>query len=184
MSRLRVPSNPEPNYAVVDAWEPPHQLALDADLCDAILATADEPDQADNWTNGNNYSDTLTPDLEAEVVARFETANRVWWGLDLTGWTCRLKRYEVGDSHLAHQDLHPGAARRKFAGVVQLSDPADYAGGALEVIAPLGGMSRHAMPRTRGTLIAFPGWTMHEVRPVTAGTRWSLCVNGFGPRLR
>jgi predicted 2-oxoglutarate/Fe(II)-dependent dioxygenase YbiX len=40
------------------------------------------------------------------------------------------------------------------------------------------------MPRTRGTLVVFPGWTVHEVEPVTAGERWALIVNGWGPPLR
>ncbi len=43
---------------------------------------------------------------------------------------------------------------------------------------------RIPMPRDRGTLVAFPGWTVHEVTPVTAGERWSPCVNGWGARLR
>ncbi len=29
-----------------------------------------------------------------------------------------------------------------------------------------------------------PGWTLHEVTPIEAGERWSLCVNGWGNRLR
>ena len=43
---------------------------------------------------------------------------------------------------------------------------------------------RLAMPRTRGTLMAFPGWTVHEVEPVASGERWALIVNGWGPPLR
>jgi PKHD-type hydroxylase len=92
-----------------------------------------------------------------------------------------VKRYAVGERHTAHQDLHAGAAGRKLAGVVQLSEPDDYAGGHLVM-----SFAHHRvpMPRARGTLVAFPGWTVHEVTPITRGVRWSLCVNGFGPRLR
>jgi predicted 2-oxoglutarate/Fe(II)-dependent dioxygenase YbiX len=118
---------------------------------------------------------------EAEVIARFEEANRQWWELDVDRWIIGVKRYRPGECHTVHQDLHAGAAGRKLAGVVQLSDPDKYDGGAL-----LMRFAHHAvpMPTTRGTLIAFPGWTVHEVEPVTRGERWSLCVNGWGPRLR
>jgi PKHD-type hydroxylase len=77
--------------------------------------------------------------------------------------------------------LHPGAACRKFAGSVQLSDSEDYDGGDLVMHFA---HHRVAMPRTRGTLVAFPGWTVHEVEPVTAGERWALVVNGWGPPLK
>ncbi len=79
------------------------------------------------------------------------------------------------------QDLHAGAAGRKFAGVVQLSQDDAYSGGDL-----LMRFAHHAvpMPRALGTLVAFPGWTLHEVTPIEAGERWSLCVNGWGNRLR
>jgi predicted 2-oxoglutarate/Fe(II)-dependent dioxygenase YbiX len=64
---------------------------------------------------------------------------------------------------------------------VQPSDSDDYAGGALVVeFAHLCVL----MPRDRGTLVAFPGWTVHAVEPVTHGERWALVVNCFGPRLR
>ncbi len=92
-----------------------------------------------------------------------------------------MKRYRAGERHARHQDLHPGAACRKFSGSVQLSYPDDYsAGGLVMHFAD----HRVAMPRTRGTLIAFPGWTVHEVEPVTSGERWALIVNGWGPPLR
>jgi hypothetical protein len=170
----------EPSYACCDAWEPPHRLAFGSDLCDAILASAEEVEPQSSG-NGTYYLDHLTPALQAEVYGRFADANRQWWGLDIDQWDGGVKSYGPGERHPLHQDLHAGAARRKFAGVVQLSETDDYTGGALVMQ-----FSTHrvAMPRTRGTLVAFPGWTVHEVEPVTSGIRWSLCVNGRGPRLR
>lgn len=70
---------------------------------------------------------------------------------------------------------------RSVAGIAQPSATEDYEGGALVV--HFAGQ-RLEVPRTRGTLIALPGWTVNEVEPVTAGERWSLIVNGRGPRLR
>ena len=65
---------------------------------------------------------------------------------------------------------------------MQLSGPGDYDGGALCV---RDGRERVSLPRTRGTLTrSRPGWTLHQVEPVTRGERWVLAVAGLGPPLR
>ena len=131
--------------------------------------------------NGTYHSLDLGSDLESEVLDQFRRANALWWRLELDRWDVMAKRYRVGDSHGEHQDLLPGAARRKFAGSVQLSHPEDYDGGELVMRYA---DRRVAMPRARGALVAFPGWTLHEVTPITRGERRALIVNGFGPPLR
>jgi len=170
----------EPATALCDAWEPPHALSVPPDGCDALLHTATTV-QATPSPNGTYFKDCLGDPLDT-IVWRAEAANRTWWKLEVDTWYGGLKRYGVGDRHPAHTDWHPGASRRKLAGVVQLSDPDDYEGGALVVHGPAG--QRLEMPKTRGTFITFPGWVVHEVKPVTAGERWSLCWNGWGPPLR
>ena len=40
------------------------------------------------------------------------------------------------------------------------------------------------MPRDRGSVIAMPAWTNHEVTKITKGERWPLIVNANGPKLR
>ena len=170
----------EPAHAVADAWEPPHPLALPPELCDRLVAIAEDTPPG-HRRNGACHMVELDPELEWEVVGRFRAANRAWWHLDLDRWSIHAKNYRRGDRHPVHQDLHPAAARRKLAGSVQLSDPDDYEGGTLFVYSGSDGIG---MPTTRGTLIAFPGWTDHEVSRVTAGERWVLIVNGWGPPLR
>ena len=76
---------------------------------------------------------------------------------------------QLAEGLTLHQDLHAGAAGRKLAGSVLVMHFTHH---------------RVAMPRARGTLGAFAGWTLHEVTPVTRGERWALIVNGFGPPLR
>lgn len=68
----------------------------------------------------------------------------------------------------AHTDLHPGVARRKLAGTVQLSRPSEYEGGAL-VVEHFG--QSYELPWALGTQAVFAGWTVHRVEPVTAGER-------------
>lgn len=131
--------------------------------------------------NGTYWVPKMDGDLERAVVDRLIAANEAWWRLDVDQWRAGVKRYLPGERHTPHQDLHPGGARRKLAGSIQLSEPDDYRGGDLVVH-----FSGRAvpMPRARGALAAFPGWTSHEVRPVTAGERWSFVCFGFGPQLR
>ncbi|WCL54092.1 2OG-Fe(II) oxygenase family protein [Gimibacter soli] len=89
----------------------------------------------------------------------------------------------LGDHYDWHVDI--GAAgttrSRKLALVVQLSDPADYMGGLLEV--NLDGIPV-AAPAERGTAIAFPAFAPHRVTPVTVGTRYSLVAWMHGPAFR
>ncbi len=96
-------------------------------------------------------------------------------------WQLVVKRYGVGDEHAEHADLYGGAARRKLGGIVQLSHSEEYEGGALSVrLAD----QRVELPRDLGTLAVWPGWTLHQVDPITSGERWALAVFGYGPPLR
>jgi hypothetical protein len=170
----------EPRYAIADAYEPPHALSLPLDVCDRVRKGA-EGTVATPSGNGTYFYEPDIDDGDRQAIHElFTAANRQWWGLEVDRWVIGVKRYAAGERHPLHQDLHAGAAGRKLAGVVQLSEPDDYDGGALVMR-----FAHHAveMPRARGTLVAFPGWTVHEVTVVTRGVRWSLCVNGWGPRL-
>lgn len=82
-----------------------------------------------------------------------------------------------------HSDIGDGklAARRKLTLVVQLSDPDDYEGGALEVMPAANLLTA---PRTRGTAAIFPAFALHRVTPVTRGARASLTVWAHGPAFR
>ena len=170
----------EPPYAVVEVYEPPHSLAIPEDLCDRILAAARSA-RPSTRLNGEHRAPVLEPDDERAVLDRIREANDAWWCLAIDEWDTKSKRYRPGDQLIAHQDIHAGAARRKIAASVQLSDPTDYEGGDFVVWF---NNERIPMPRTRGTVIVLPGWTVHAVEEVTSGERWSLLANGWGPPLR
>jgi len=78
----------------------------------------------------------------------------------------------------SHVDRSYGIGVRKLSIVLQLTDSETYEGGNLELLSCV----EHPtlLPRTRGTLIAFPSFQLHRVTPVTKGTRNSLVgwVNG------
>jgi hypothetical protein len=105
----------------------------------------------------------------------------------LTDFAERAQVARYGAEQAAHFDWHSDigagalAARRKLTMVVQLSDPASYAGGVLEVWPD--GHVREAL-RSRGTAAVFPSFLLHRVTPVTAGERWSLTIWAHGPAFR
>ena len=72
---------------------------------------------------------------------------------------------------------------RKLSFSLQLSEDDSYEGCDLEIF---GGSTRvpMAVPRARGTLVAFPSYVMHRVTPVTRGTRKALVFWAGGPRFR
>lgn len=93
-------------------------------------------------------------------------------GFELRGFDegFQLARYAEGEFYHWHADLGAGAsARRKLSLVVQLTAPADYAGGELEFFPnPI------RAPLDRGSVIVFPSYVPHRVLPVTRGVRHSI----------
>lgn len=114
-------------------------------------------------------------------------ANRVAFNFDLTEFAESPQVARYGAEREAHFDWHTDigagalAARRKLTIVVQLSDPADYEGGTLE-LRPDSNVTQ--APQDRGTAILFPSFVLHRVTPLTKGTRWSLTLWAHGPAFR
>ena len=118
------------------------------------------------------------------LVAR---ANRDGYGFDLTdfGESAQIARYGAErEGHFDwHSDIGAGnwAAKRKLTIVLQLSDPASYEGGTLELRPD---SNIHSAPRDRGTATVFPSFVLHRVTPVTSRERWSLTLWAHGPAFR
>ena len=123
-------------------------------------------------------------DRMVRVVA---DANRAAFdfALDDFAESAQIARYgAAGRGHFDwHTDIGTGAlaARRKLTIVVQLSDPADYSGGQLELQPD---SHVQAADATQGTAMLFPSFVLHRVTPVTTGTRWSLTLWAHGPAFR
>lgn len=114
-------------------------------------------------------------------------ANRESFGFDLTEFAESPQVARYGAEREGHFDWHSDigagalAQKRKVTVVVQLSDPAEYDGGALEVWPD---SSVRVAPATRGSAVVFPSFTLHRVTPITRGTRWSLTLWSHGPAFR
>jgi len=90
--------------------------------------------------------------------------------------------YSEGQFYKDHLDLlyrSSSNAIRKLSFSVQLSDPTTYEGGDLVLKT-----SSHpqVVTKSRGTVIFFPSYILHEVTPVTKGLRKSLVGWVTGPR--
>lgn len=135
------------------------------------------------WLDEREGADWIT-DRMAQIVAQ---ANRAHFGFEISDLAesaqvalCRAER----QGHFAwHSDIGQGqlARRRKLTLVVQLSEPGNYDGGALELWPD--GTAQEA-PRAIGAAILFPAFVLHRVVPVTRGERQSLTIWAHGPAFR
>lgn len=85
--------------------------------------------------------------------------------------------------YTSHVDTLPGPVywQRKLSFTMQLNDEDSYEGGNLnlytvDVNEPV------TAPRKKGSITFFPSYTLHEVTPVTKGTRYSLVGWVIGPK--
>lgn len=109
-------------------------------------------------------------------------ANENLWRFDLSHVrdSVQYTEYHAGKNKKSngkydwHLDVgsYPGNTR-KISISVQLSDPADYEGGELEL---WNDSSPTICPKVQGTVILFPSYIMHRVAPITKGVRKSLVL--------
>jgi len=71
---------------------------------------------------------------------------------------------------------------RKLSVTIQLSDPADYTGGEFEFESTIDQLPPEHTEQ--GTILIFPSFYKHQVKPVTSGTRHSLVTWIEGPHWR
>jgi len=109
----------------------------------------------------------------------------------------QLTRYKINKFYDWHQDqwnkpygddveLGKQGKIRKLSMVVLLSDPKDFKGGNLQFYSPnpLTPTKNHILDckelKKRGSLVVFPSYLWHRVKPVTKGIRYSLVAWNCG----
>ena len=109
--------------------------------------------------------------------------NEQFFKFDLLGFAegIQFTEYEAPNGKYdPHVDCMYHGKIRKLSISVKLSNENDYEGG--NVICNYG--NELVMPRTQGTMIAFPSYALHGVKPVTKGTRYSLVAWITGPAFK
>ena len=138
--------------------------------------------------SGVSWLTTDDPELDwiyerLEPVIR--NVNDEYFKFDLTEIQ-NLQFTTYNESNLGHYkphlDLGQRQPNRKLTFSLQLSDPFSHEGGALQF--PYNRTEPEVAPRARGKIIFFPSFMLHEVTPVTKGTRYSLVGWVSGPLFR
>ena len=130
----------------------------------------------------NNSGDTKWVfDKLADVASRM---NAQHFRFDLTGFgeELQLTNYDQSENGMYgwHQDYGSGVSR-KLSMAVQLTDPSEYEGGNLQILT---GSNPQNVRKQRGLIALFPSYIVHQVTPVTQGSRQSLVAWISGPTFR
>jgi hypothetical protein len=159
---------------------------LSHETCDSIIEFGNKNVQKgiNKYTNifGISFHTCLLP-LNHEVHALLEdTWNEISKNLNIPidfVETYELKRYTTGDFFGMHTDNyvnHEDGIDRKITMSIQLSDELDFTDGGLMVL-------NKSRLKSKGSLVAFPSYFPHEVKPISSGTRWALIGWAWGKTL-
>ena len=137
-------------------------------ICDIAWLESDEVESDFDW-------------VYATLANAISKVNNEYFKFDLTHLTALQFTVYNGNNHSNYQkhlDLGRQFPNRKLSFSVQLSDDAEYVGGDLRFHYIKN--QPEVAPREKGKIIFFPSWVVHDVTPVTQGTRRSLVgwVNG------
>lgn len=115
----------------------------------------------------------------------FRTNRMNEWNFNLDkAEAVQFTRYEKEDFYTWHRDSSiDSEAQRKISITVQLSEYSSYEGGEFEV-QNCWGEAQASIPeeaKQKGSIILFPSFLLHQVTPVTKGTRYSLVQWYNGP---
>lgn len=180
---------------VWDFLSPDHVSLLHRTVARLSAGTITDPDQDPSRSTRSSDIAWIQPDktdpgmmqIWQHIYQGINKINDDMFRFDLTDMEAlQYTRYETGQYYSKHIDVAnqagPGDLQRKLSFSVQLSHDNDYQGGDL-ILYPSGDDGMIA-ERRRGTITLFASYTMHEVTPVTQGTRFSLVGWVWGPRFR
>jgi PKHD-type hydroxylase len=130
-------------------------------------------------------SDNDTRWIYEKITRSIVDINNQFWNFDLSRIELlQYSEYSEKQFYRPHIDMMYKSSNhtvRKLSFTVQLSDPSEYEGG--EVVIKTG-PDDDVVHRDKGTIIFFPSYILHEVKPVTKGTRHGLVGWVTGPAFR
>jgi PKHD-type hydroxylase len=133
-----------------------------------------------SWLSNNPNTKWVFEKL-ANVASQL---NMEHFGFDLIGFgeVLQLTNYDQSENGMYgwHQD-YGGEISRKLSLAVQLTDPSEYEGGNLQVMTK---SEPQNVRKQRGLIVAFPSYVLHQVTPVTQGSRQSLVAWVSGPAFK
>ena len=133
-----------------------------------------------SWLDNNPNTKWVFEKL-AEVTS---ILNADHFRFDLTGFgeSLQLTNYNQSENGMYGWHLdYGGSISRKLSLAIQLTDPSEYEGGNLQIMTT--GEPQN-MRKQRGLIVAFPSYVLHQVTPVTQGSRQSLVAWVSGPAFK
>ena len=146
-------------------------MSEDTEIRNSDIAFIRSSDMFNNW-------------IYERITRAIININTQFWNFDLRRIeTLQYSEYGVGQYYKEHIDMQyqsPNNAVRKLSFTIQLTDPKEYKGG--DVIIKAG--NNNPIIRNKGSISFFPSYLLHEVTPVTKGTRHALVGWVTGPAFR
>lgn len=135
------------------------------------------------WMFPNKYTEWIY----RRITDAVNQTNEEIFKFDLTKLeTLQFTKYKEEESGFYEKHTDPMVGQylpenRKLSLVVQLSEPEEYEGGNLCLYA---GKDPIIIEKKKGRVVFFPSYTLHEVKPVTQGTRYTLVGWVHGPAFK
>ena len=167
------------NWASIDTLFTPEECAQiiaigNTKLEDAGVGEKNEPNKG---IRESQIAWLYNSDIEfafRRVTDSVLNLNSQFFNFDLFGMAegFQFTRYDAPTGYYGvHIDKMLHGTVRKLSLTIQLSSPEDYEGGELALYTD---KEAQVMLKELGKMIVFPSYVLHEVRPITKGTRYSL----------
>lgn len=165
------------------------EMALTEEECEEVIKIASKSDKLFNASVGGGQQGRVDKNIRIskinfislgdlpcapKIASMVFELNQKFFGFDLWGFAEGLQytEYHAPDGNYdKHIDKVYQGKVRKLSMVIQLSDPSEYEGGDLNLYE---GKNPITIKKQKGHLVVFPSYTLHEVTPVTKGTRRTL----------
>ena len=165
-----------------------HDIAAEYKLQEAVVGAGESMNKDKSVRDSNiaflRSSDQSNKWIFERITRSIIDINRQFWNFDLTRIeTLQYSEYRVGQFYKEHIDMMyqgPTRAVRKLSFTLQLTDPKEYKGG--DVFIKNG--SQSPIHKDLGTISFFPSYMLHEVTPITKGTRHALVGWVTGPMFK
>jgi PKHD-type hydroxylase len=163
-------------------------------LCDLIIERGNEMNKELGVAGGEVVLDMRKShiawfdhnDWIAGLCHHYATlANKQAWNFDIDNMDgCQFTEYGVDEFYEAHMDTHKLCDdMRKVSVVMQLNSKEDYQGGEFLFVDGDEGYEPDNFAN-RGSVIVFPSFLYHQVKPVTGGKRHSIVSWFTGPQIK
>lgn len=180
----------------------PEELDKVIEVCEKELLKTGAPDLTDlEWStlSRKTFSGFVSKNIETKFIFdRFaeyaKLINETHFQLDITALIPKgflFTKYTTPGDHLGwHTDKkehsrYVGSGMpntiRKMSIALQLSDPVEYEGCDMEVIADQG---LKEIPKKKGSFYCIPGYIQHQVTPLISGKRIVLIAWYVGPKFK